>query len=350
MNINPGAPGEGVTTMAQWNQSQFDEAVRRKYDVLGQNADSDTTRANATAQDVAQRPGMQAAADAAAMDRARVAADNQALVTGMNNQSARDVAGITGQTHRDVTGLQNQGAMDRTRLTTDTQRDIAGQSLGFDREKLAQQGQQFGQTFGLDVAKAQDTSEREWGTLGRPEYGNPAMNLHTGAMESTLKRPAVLRSGPSALDELTGRQSSGLSSPAGQPQASPAAVTSPTAKPSPAAAALSTMSDEQLYNAQGQGRRAAAATASPAAVSAASSDSSNPRNGLFETPARASMNGALDWSGKPAPKNRYNFDYGAGVGGELPAGKPLNLNLSIASPADSVRNMAKLRARAASGE
>lgn len=187
-----------------WNQSQFDEAVRRKYDVLGQNADSDTTRANATAQDVAQRPGMQAAADAAAMDRAQLASQTQMGVAGINESGANTRTGMTTQAQRDIAARQDQGALARTQLQTGTQRDIAGQSLGFDREKLAQQGQQFGQTLALDTGKAQETAIQSRAQLATPEYGTPTFNPKTSVMESGVKRPPITGLAPSPLSTLAG--------------------------------------------------------------------------------------------------------------------------------------------------
>lgn len=143
-----------------WNNVQFDEALRKKYEILGQNATSDTTRANAVAQDVAQRPGMQAAQDTAAMDRARLAAQTQLGVaginesganarTGMTTQAQRDIAalqdagadrrtGMQTQSQRDIAALQDQGALARTQLTTGTQKAIADQSLGVERDKIAE--------------------------------------------------------------------------------------------------------------------------------------------------------------------------------------------------------------------
>lgn len=174
---------------------EFNELLRKKYEILGQQAAADMIRANAAAQDVNQKAGMQGAADTAAMDRARLAA----------------------QTQTNVAGINESGAMARTGMTTQAQRDIASQSLGFDREKLAQQGQQFGQTIALDIGKAQETAIQARAELASPQYGTPAFNPRggtdgRGGMESAVKRPAITGLAPSPLSRLGGVSDLGMES------------------------------------------------------------------------------------------------------------------------------------------
>jgi hypothetical protein len=76
----------------------------------------------------------------------------------MQNQSASDVAGINARNRMDVANVGEAGANFRTGLTTSTQKSIADQSLGLEREKLAQQSTQFGQTIGLDRDKFNESS------------------------------------------------------------------------------------------------------------------------------------------------------------------------------------------------
>ena len=274
-----------------WNQSEFDELLRKKYENLGAQAAAETTRANAMAQDVAQRQALQQQGDDAAQRRAQLAADTSLQTTGMNNQSSRDIAGIQGQNQLAVTGLQNQGAMDRTVYGADTQKGIAGMEDRTKREQLAQQGAQFDRSFGLDTAKALDTSQRGWADLGRPTYGEREYNTATKQYESVVKTPGAFPTAPNPLESIQSAQSDraaaagmgpGASTAGGDPQ--PA-----TSSTSPASSSsLAGMSDSQLSNLQGQARRdqASSLPASPSPV--ASSDPSNPRNGLFGDQGRIS--------------------------------------------------------------
>jgi len=273
-----------------WNQSEFDELLRKKYENLGAQAAAETTRANAMAQDVAQRQALQQQGDDAAQRRAQLAADTSLQTTGMNNQNQWATA-----------NLQNIGANYRTGLTTDTQRDIAGQEDATRRMQIGQQGSQFDRSFGLDTAKALDTSQRGWADLGRPTYGEREYNTATKQYESVVKTPGAFPTAPNPLDSIQSAQSDraaaagmgpgviGDGTPANpfryqQPSASTAGGdTRPAASSTSPARSLSLagISDSQLSNMQGQARREQASTlpASPSPV--ASSDLSNPRNGLF---------------------------------------------------------------------
>uniref|UniRef100_I2PZC9 Uncharacterized protein n=1 Tax=Desulfovibrio sp. U5L TaxID=596152 RepID=I2PZC9_9BACT len=185
-----------------WNQLLFEDAVRNKMAVQRQTANADTTRANAAMQGVEQQPNMQAAQDQAAMDRAQVAANNQAMIADMNNQSSQAVADMNTQAQRDIASLQDQGSNYRAGLTTGTQRDIAGLEDRTKREGLAQQNMQFGQTIGLDTGKAQESAIQARALLSTPEYGTPTFNPKTSAMESGIKRPAISGLAPSPLSTL----------------------------------------------------------------------------------------------------------------------------------------------------
>ena len=121
-----------------WNQSEFDELLRKKYEILGQQANADTTRANATAQDVAQKPGMQGAADTAAMDRARLAAQTQTNVAGINESGAMDRTGMATRAQREIAAMQDQGATARTGMQAGTQMAIAGMDERTKRTQLAE--------------------------------------------------------------------------------------------------------------------------------------------------------------------------------------------------------------------
>jgi len=72
-----------------WNQGQFDEALKKKYEIQQQNADSDTTKANAASQNVAQQQALQQQAEEAAQRRAEIASQTQLKTTEMNNQTTR---------------------------------------------------------------------------------------------------------------------------------------------------------------------------------------------------------------------------------------------------------------------
>lgn len=189
-----------------FNQTAFDEALKRKYDILQQNADTaatsagaDTTRANAAMLGVQQQQGLQDSANTAAMARAQLNADTSLQTTGMNNQSALGVA-----------NLNNQGANYRAGLTTDAQRYVAGMENQLGRDRMAQQNAQFGQTFGLDTAKAQEQAIQGRAVLGRPEYGTPAYDYKKERLETAIKRPAITGLAPSPLSTLGGQ--SGIAS------------------------------------------------------------------------------------------------------------------------------------------
>ena len=64
---------------------EFQEALKRKYDILQQNA-------NTAAQDVAQKGGLQQQSDDAAQRRAQIAADTSLQSQAMQNQGAMDRA------------------------------------------------------------------------------------------------------------------------------------------------------------------------------------------------------------------------------------------------------------------
>lgn len=195
-----------------WNQLLFEEAVRNKMATQRESAAADTTRANAAAQDVSQRPEIQARTDAAAMDRAQIASQTQLSTTDMVNQAQAARAAAANAAQTNIATLQDQGATTRTGMQTGTQRDIASQTLGFDREKLAQQGQQFGQTFGLDTAKAQEAAIQSRATLGMPEYGTPTYNYNKKQIETMIKRPAITNLAPSPLSTLGGQNGIGMES------------------------------------------------------------------------------------------------------------------------------------------
>jgi len=135
----------------------FGDALEKKYKILQQNADSETTRANAVAQNVGQQQALQQQSDQAAQARAETVANNQAMIAGMNNQSSQDIA-----------GLNNQGANYRTSLATGTQMNIAGMENALGQRRLDQQGQQFGQTLGLDRDKFDEQTFQDRLKLTRP--------------------------------------------------------------------------------------------------------------------------------------------------------------------------------------
>jgi len=186
-----------------WDQSLFNEIARRRSDTLAQNA-------NTAAQDVAQKPLIQQAADDAAQRRAQLAADTSLQTTGMNNQNALAVTGAQGQNALATTDLQNVGANYRANLGANTQTNIAGMEDATRRSQLAQQGLQFGQALGLDTAKAQESAIQGRATLGVPEQGPPVLNSKTGQMEQWTKRPAITGLAPSPLNSLGGNASSPL--------------------------------------------------------------------------------------------------------------------------------------------
>ena len=159
-----------------FNQLAFDEALKRKYDIMQQNA-------NTAAQEVAQKPVMQQQTDAAAMARARLGADTSLQATGMTNDSL----------------------MDRAKLAAQTQSGIAGMENRLGRDRLNQQGQQFSQTLGLDTAKAQEDSLLKRAELSRSEAGRPIVtDPVAGTTIDWTKHPGLSSSdiGKSPLDSL----------------------------------------------------------------------------------------------------------------------------------------------------
>ena len=83
---------------------QFNDLMEKKYSILQQNADAETTRANAVAQNVGQQQTLQQQADIAAQARAQLNADTQLQSTSMNNQGANYRTGLT-------SGLENNYRM-----------------------------------------------------------------------------------------------------------------------------------------------------------------------------------------------------------------------------------------------
>ena len=196
----------------QWDQSLFNEAIRNKMQVQQQNAASEATKANAAMESVQQQQTMQDANNAAAMARAQLGAQTSLQSQSMQNQGAADVAGINARSRMDVANVGEQGANYRTGLTTGTQQSIAGMEDLTKRAQLAQQNQQFGQTLGLDTAKAQESAIQGRAMLGVPEMGNPTLNLKTSQMESTIKRPAITNLAPSPLSTLGSGNGLGMES------------------------------------------------------------------------------------------------------------------------------------------
>uniref|UniRef100_I2Q019 Uncharacterized protein n=1 Tax=Desulfovibrio sp. U5L TaxID=596152 RepID=I2Q019_9BACT len=123
-----------------WGSTEYD-LLRQKYANQTQVANAEATKANAAMQGIEQQPGMQAAQDQAAMDRARLAANNQSMIADMNNQSAQDIANSKDQAQRDIAALQDQGANYRTGLSTSTQSSIADGQLGLEGAKAAAEDQ-----------------------------------------------------------------------------------------------------------------------------------------------------------------------------------------------------------------
>ena len=188
----------------------FHQYLDEKYKILKQQADAATTNAQANAANVGQQEALRQQDNDAAQRRAQLAADAQVQTTGMNNQNAQDVAGIQGQNNLATTDLQNVGANYRANLGANTQSNIAGMEDATRRSQLAQQGLQFGQTLGLDTAKAQESAIQGRATLGVPEQGPPVLNSKTGQMEQWTKRPAITGLAPSPLNSLGGNASSPL--------------------------------------------------------------------------------------------------------------------------------------------
>lgn len=104
-----------------------DDLLRQKYAIQQQAANADTARAGAVVQDVNQRPGLQAASDAAALERARLDAQARLAAEQMRggfglqeraqaNQGAATVAGIQGNFGLQERGLANQGAAEVARI------------------------------------------------------------------------------------------------------------------------------------------------------------------------------------------------------------------------------------------
>lgn len=183
-----------------WDQSQFDAALKKKYELQQQNADT-------ASQDVAQRPEIQARSDAAAMQRAELASQTQQNIAAANEAGSSARAAAAQQVQKDIADLQNQGANYRTGLTTGTQQSIAGMENQLGRDRLNQQGQQFDRSFALDSARALDTSRRGWADLGRPTYGDlDTYNKETKRYEPTIKIPGVTPSAVNPLEQLQGAQ------------------------------------------------------------------------------------------------------------------------------------------------
>jgi len=224
----------------------FGDALEKKYKILQQNADSETTRANAVAQNVGQQQALQQQSDQAAQARAETVANNQAMIAGMNNQSSQDIA-----------GLNNQGANYRTSLATGTQMNIAGMENALGQRRLDQQGQQFGQTLDFDRDKLDRTL---------------TLDTQKAQEDSYLKRLDLARPLAGSLD-LSSPPNVGIQSPWGTPTTKPTTAQSPSP--------LASMPDSQLLALKGQADRAQVMTPPTSPAPVASSDSNNPRNGLF---------------------------------------------------------------------
>lgn len=167
-----------------WNQQSFDEALKRKYEILGQNADAETTRANAAMQNVQQQPGLQQQQDDAVMRRAQLAADTSLQTAGMNNDAM----------------------MNRARLAADTSLQTAGMGNALEQNRMTQQDRQFASTYALDAAKAREDSLLKRAGLSRDEMGKPFVNPETQKMTDWTKRYGLSPTdiGKSPLDTVGG--------------------------------------------------------------------------------------------------------------------------------------------------
>lgn len=83
-----------------WDQGNFDNALKQKYAIQQQNA-------NTAQQDVAQKPDIIGMQEQGANYRSGLASNTQLATTAMNNQNAQTIAGMQGDTSRDVAGLQS---------------------------------------------------------------------------------------------------------------------------------------------------------------------------------------------------------------------------------------------------
>lgn len=148
-----------------WNNTQFDDALKRKYDVAQQGANADTTRANAAMQSVQQQPLLHQMDNSAAFDRTKYSSDTQ------NQMNSRD---------------------------NTTKQNIANQNYSLGQAEL-----------GLKGAIAADDSTYKMGSLSRNEYdafGN-------------IRKDGVKTSGPTYMDMWNKNNSArgfGLSQPGGQ--------------------------------------------------------------------------------------------------------------------------------------
>jgi hypothetical protein len=193
----------------------FDDLLQKKYQILQQQADSGTTTANAKAQEVGQQQALQQQNNDAAMDRARLAANAQTQAANMNNDAMMDRASLAAQTQTGIAGQEQSGAMARALLGANTQTTIAGMENQLGRDRLNQQGQQFGQTLRLDTAKAYDKSLIDWATAALPTMGPPTLTPDGKGgftQQPYVKSPGVTITTPSPLAPLAGANpsSSGL--------------------------------------------------------------------------------------------------------------------------------------------
>lgn len=233
--------------MATQDDLFFRDALARKYDILQQ-------QANTASQDVTQKPQMQGAADAAALERARLAAQTQLGAEQLRGGFGLEQQSMAGQSAANVANIHGGFGLQ--------QQTIAGQNAA--NVANIQGG------WGLEDAKTRA------GAMQQPMFDampNPDYDSRKPGSQQFVLAPK----NASGMDYLNLRKPQAPAMPQGL--GVPQGATSPG--PAPVAAAAPAVS---------AGTAPAVATGQPG----------------FGLPKL------------PASSDRYSFDYGQGVGGGLP--------------------------------
>ena len=204
--------------MAYQDQQFFDEALKRKYAIMQQNA-------NTQAQEVAQKPEMQTAAEAAAANRAQIDAQ----------------ARLSAERLRGGFGLQERALANQGNLAVEQARG----GFGLQERTLANQGnlavEQARGNFGLQEwgMRADAAKQPDYLPMANPEYGEKGQPLYVlaprnqAALEylNAQKRPPAVPGDVKVPDGASAQANPGL----GLPKAN-AALPSPSVPQGPAPA------------------------------------------------------------------------------------------------------------------
>jgi len=186
--------------MAAQDEQFFQQALARKYDILQQ-------QANTANQDVTQRPQMQGAADAAAMERARLTAQAQLDAQQIQGGFGLQQTALAGQNSANVENLRGGFGLQQQRIAGQNTANVANIQGGWGLEDAKTRAQAMMQPQ-FDVMPNPDHDPRQKGSkpyLLMPKNASGSEYLSTPpalpqgmGTQGTGMQPTGLPSGPAA--------------------------------------------------------------------------------------------------------------------------------------------------------